>query len=210
MNKIEYQKFLESVPKYKTHQEKDASILVLDKNIDILKLKELLNLKGTNLNEIIAMIFQSRKISVSEIIDITVNCNCNNVLFKEVDINDLFFNGDLHTDIPIKIVTTSEDILDLYDDISLLEFEEIEKKFSDNNKSIFNPVVELKCPKCNSTIKTNINFKDIISKFTIKNIFEQYVDITTFTNMNKKDVDDMAPFEREIFIGIIQDKENKG
>jgi hypothetical protein len=142
------------------------------------------------------------------------SCECGKINLKNISIPSLFFVNEenLNTDIPIGLVDNFEDIIELYPDIedmSLDESEEIEKKFKENNKIIFNPVIKIKCQKCGKESIVGIDYRKIISKFEIKNIFEQYLDITQFTNMNKTDVDTMLPFEREIFIGLIQERENK-
>ena len=213
MNTEEYKEYLESVSPYNTLQEKNAVLLTLDNNtktpLDFANALEISPKPSNNL-EAVAMIFQARKKSVGEDISITMTCNdCKFMSVYPINIDSLFFRGNLHTDIPIKIV---EDIFEIdldIDDLSLEEANILEDKIHENNKNIFSPIVNIQCRKCQKVNTLRIKYQDILSKFTIKNIYEQYLDITRFTSMNKKDVDDMPPYEREIFIGLIQEKENK-
>lgn len=201
-----YKEFLEA-RRYNTLEEKNALLEAMD-NGNPLKIAEMLGIKATNDLEAIAMIFQARKKSVSEIIEFQAKCNvCESQDFYFVDINDMFYKGKIT--IP-KLINEIEDINEIMnvDDMPLDEFDKLEESIIENNRNIFDNNVEVTC-KCGNKIKTSIQYTDIISKFSIKNIYEQYVDISTFSNMTKKDVDDMYPFEREIFIGLLQEKENK-
>jgi ribosomal protein S27E len=205
--------YLSDIKGYNSLQEKDAIIQVMN-NESPTEIAKTLGLNPDNDLEAIAMIFQSRKKSVSEIIEVQIKCpSCNTNDFYFINIDDLFFKNidKLDLSIPIKLINDIEDIekLGISDDMSIEEFNQLEEKIVENNKIIFNNNLTVHCKACGNPILTSINYQDIISKFPIKNIYEQYVDITQFTNMNKSDVDNMPPFEREIFIGIIQDKENK-
>jgi len=218
MNISEYKAFLENVPKYYTLQEKDACIQLLDTytSVDIAKI---LGLSPGNNLEAIAMIFQARKKSVSEIIEVKSLCpSCNTDDFYFIDIDNMFFRDieGIDTSIPVKLIDDIDDIDDIdtqcaqdINNLSIDEFNELENIIIHNNKCIFDNTVSVQCKKCQNTFDIRINYTDIISKFTIKNIYEQYLDMTQFTNMTKYDVDKMPPFEREIFIGLIQERENK-
>jgi hypothetical protein len=211
---LDYKKYLDNTKSYNTNEEKNASIKLLDSNITSIELCKSLNISPKNSLEAVALIFKSREKSVSDIIETLTTCECGEINLNNIKISNLFFKNEnnLHLDIPIALIDSFDEISDLvpnFEDLSLDESKEIESKFIHNNKIIFNPISEIRCKKCNKNIKIHIDFKTIISKFEIKNIFEQYLDITQFTNMGKNDVDSMLPFEREIFIGLIQERENK-
>ena len=210
---LEYKKYLDNISFYNTEKEKNALIELLDEDTNSLKICKKLGLKPKNSLEAVALIFKSREKSVSDIIETITNCDCGKVNLNNIKIKDLFFKSDdLYLDIPIVLINDFEEIEKLvpdFENLNLDESQKIEEKFIHNNKIIFNPITQIVCKGCNKTINISIDYKKIISKFEIKNIFEQYLDITQFTNMGKKDVDSMLPFEREIFIGLIQDRENK-
>jgi len=214
-------KYLDDIDGYCTLQEKDASIELLnaknDENTDenIFKICDILGIKKpSNILEAKAFIFKAREKSVSNIIDVMITCDCGEINMVQVDISTLFYKDKekLDNSIPIKIVQDFDEISKIYPDIldlSLEECTEIENRFKHNNKIIFDSIIKSNCRKCNSLLVTDIDYKNIISKFNIKNIYEQYLDLTQHTNMTKKDVDDMPPFEREIFLNLIQEKIDK-
>jgi hypothetical protein len=218
MTKDIYKEYLNKVDSYTTLQEKNALLLSFTSESSPSDFKKILKfendeVKSLNDLETVAMIFKSREKSVDENIGITMTCeHCNFMTLYSVPINSLFFNGDLDESISIRLMDNIEDIYEEIgniDDLSLDKIEEIEQKVVKNNKAIFNPITEISCKKCLLKNKLRIDYKDIISKNTIKNIYEQYLDITQFTHMTKQDVDNLPPFEREIFINLIQDRENK-
>ena len=209
----EYKTYLEDTPPYNTIQEKNACIYLME-NSDPIEVCKILGLQPYCPLEAVAMIFQSRKKSVSEIIEVKSSCtHCGEDDFYFIDIQDMFFNGDIDESIPVLLADEIDDIQPyLSEDINNMDisaFNALESIIINNNKSIFDNTVSVKCKKCQKDFDIRINYTDIISKFPIKNIYEQYLDITQFTNMIKNDVDNMPPFEREIFIGLIQERENK-
>jgi hypothetical protein len=211
MNK--YKEYLNNTSTYDTCKEKNACIELLDEKTDAIKICKKLGLNPKNSLEAMALIFKSREKSVSDIIETMTTCNCGKINLNNIQIKDLFFRSDdLYLDIPIVLIEDFNEIEELipgFEDLDLDKSKELENKFIHNNKIIFNPVSKILCEGCNKEINIIIDYKNIISKFEIKNIFEQYLDITQFTNMGKNDVDSMLPFEREIFIGLIQERENK-
>lgn len=220
MTKKQYKEYLDSVSRYSTYQEKEACLLSLNPDFnDPIEYAETLgiNPKPSNNLEAIAMIFKSREKSVDEFISITLKCeHCDLTTIYGIPIKSLFFNEDedncIDESIPVKLYEEPFEIeKEGYniDDLSIEEFSKLEEKILKNNKLIFSLTTDVTCKKCRLNNKISINYKDIISKFTIKNIYEQYLDITQFTHMNKSDVDKLPPFEREIFINLIQDREDK-
>ena len=212
-----YKEFLENVPFYTSLKEKNSVIFTLDSKVTPAKIARTLGLNPKTEMEALAMIFQSRKKSVGETIEIRKQCpNCEHFDFYVIEIDKLFFNENKEhfDDAPYVLIDAFTD-LELFedipnlDDLSLSEMNELEEKISKNSKFIFDLETSLICNKCGNKMKIFLDYKQILSKFTIKNIYEQYLDITQFSNMNKKDVDDMYPFEREIFMGLIQERQDR-
>jgi hypothetical protein len=217
MTKLEYKEYLENVSEYSTLKEKNTLIKLLGET-SALEMAKTLDLKPFPKNELeaIAMIFQARKKSVGETIEVTIQCNCGAMDFYSIDIDSFFFQGNINESIPIKLIDSIEDFDDndkindiLINTLTIKEYNEVEKIIIENNKSIFNNNFEVNCKKCGNIIHSYVDYKNIISKFPIKNVYEQYLDLTQFTNMTKQDVDNMFPFEREIFINMIQERKNK-
>jgi len=215
MNTLEYEKFLNSINSYSTLQEKNAVLLNFSEDNTAKDYYNKLELSYDASNDLerIALIFKSREKSVDENINITMTCvHCNFMSIYNVPIHSLFFKEPLDESIPIKLMENIEDIEKEFgniNDLSIDEFNKIETIIMQNNKKIFNPNIVINCNKCLLENKMIINYKDIISKYPIKNIYEQYLDLTQFTHMTKSDVDNLPPFEREIFMNLIQDRENK-
>jgi len=212
-----YKNFLENVDFYTSSQEKNAVIFTLDPKVTPKKIAKILGTKPRTHYEALALIFQARKKSVGETIEIRKQCpECDHFDFYIIDIEQLFFNENKEhfEDAPYVLLDSFTD-LDFFedipniDDLSLSEMDELEEKIIKNSKFIFDLEVSLFCKKCQTEMKIILDYKQILSKFTIKNIYEQYLDITQYTNMCKKDVDDMYPFEREIFMGLIQERQDK-
>jgi len=215
MTPREYKEYLEGVSRYNSKGEKDASIILLE-DCTPLEVARALNFTPQPKNDLEAqaMIFQSRKKSIGEGIEITVVCpECNNQDFYYIDIDNLFFKegtNTLYTDVQIGLINDIEDLDDNFiNNLSIDDFKDYEEKIILNNKKIFDPKVNLTCKKCGNVFGTILDYKGSISKFPIKNIYEQYLDLMTLGNMTKDDVDNMPSFEREIFIGIIQEREDK-
>ena len=211
-----YKKYLESVSIYNSKAEKDTSILLLEEGkYSPLEIAKSLNIspEPSNNLEAIAMIFMSRKKSIGEGIETTIKCPyCNHKDFYFFNIDNLFFKDSdtISEEVPVKLINDIEDIDDEFiNNISLEELSYYEDIIISNNKKIFDNNIEVTCNNCKEKFKTSINYEKIISKFSIKNIYEQYLDLSTLGNMSKRDIDEMPPYEREIFLGIIQERENK-
>ena len=205
-----YKEKFSNLSSYTTEQEKNALLVNLE-TPDIIKTCYTLGETPLNEVEALALIFKLREISVSDLIELTLTCgSCNYQYVRSVSIPDMFFQSDDLWDIDIGLfVDASELSDDNINSISIEEFDNLTTKIEENNKKIFNPEVEDCCEKCGYESVILVKPDSIISKFGIKNIYEQYVDISTFTNMTKSDTDGMYPFEREIFMGLIQQKEDE-
>ena len=210
MTPLEYKTYLEDTPKYNTAQEKNAMVKAIDSESTPIDIAKELGLNPTNESEAVAMIFQARKKSVGEHIEVVSDCDCGFKNINQVLIDDLFFKNmeDIDKSVNIKLYDDITEIED-FDDNELENINKIEKIIMNNNNLIFSNIINITCKRCGNNYKIKINYKDIISKFTVKNIFEQYIDISTITNMTKMDIDSMIPFEREIFISIIEEKQKK-
>jgi len=220
MNSKEYKDILNSLPNYTSAQEKNAMLYCMGDEHTAMKVAEILGQSPSNEFEAIAFIFKAREMSVSDLIEFTHICQhkgCENHNLDHISIPNMFWQGkDLHN-ITIGLFNDMEELEkyelscgnDNINTMTIPEFNELEEKLLTNNIKIFNPAITLTCRKCGNKTKTSIDYSQIISKFSIKNIYEQYLDISQFTNMTKMDTDSMIPFEREIFISLIQDKEDK-
>ena len=124
-------------------------------------------------------------------------------------IDDLFFVGEIDDSVPIGIFENPDEILtdDFLNEISVNEYNELEKKIIQNSLNIFYPYSTNNCKKCGSQIKTLFYARDIVSDYDIKSIYEQYMDLSYYSSFTKSDIDGLLPFEREIFLGLLQKRE---
>jgi predicted aldo/keto reductase-like oxidoreductase len=226
-----YIKDLKSVNSYNSLSEKNALITLLDENTDIDKVFKTLDLKSNitnpNTKEKEVLITLSRRISVSESISFDLKCpKCKKAFPKSIEIDSMFIdieNKNLEDyleffevfekyNIPLRLYGYLEDIENIvenFDDLTLDEVNEIDESIFNINKLIYNNTQDVECIYCSYNIRIKIDILESISKFPIKNIYEQYLDLMEFGNMSKYDVDNLPPFEREIFLGLIQERIDK-
>ena len=209
----DYEEFLESVEPYTSLQEKNATLLgATDETVSAIKLAKKLGISNfLNEYEAIALIFKARKKSVSEFIEYTHICKeCKYSTVAAYNIDDLFFTDVLDPELPVGLFASPEEVLeeDELAEIEIDDYNDLEKRLYKNSIKIFNPVFTAKCKRCGLEEKKTFMAKDIISGYDIKSIYEQYCDISYYSSMTKQDVDSMFPFERDIFIGLLQKREN--
>lgn len=200
------------VSPYNSFQEKTALIKQSDGEKNPIRIAKILGLNPSNRFEAIAMIFKARENSVDDLIEFNYKCKeCGFLDLKSISISDMFFKDDIDESLPIGIFETLDEIISEEDinNLSIKEFNELEKKLFKNNLAIFDPSIVLTCSKCKNREKTVFDISSVVSKTTLKNIYEQYLDLTYFSNITKYDVDNMYPFEREVFLGLIQKKEDE-
>lgn len=210
-NLDDFKQSLEDLPRYNTLQEKEAVLRQMDGQKDPIKIANILGINPRNRFEAIAFIFKMRENSISDLIDYNIKCvECEYLDINALSIPDMFFNGTVDDSIPIGLFESVEEIVDeeIINNLSIAEYNELEQKVFKNNLMLFDPAISTVCRKCGHKDKTVFNLSSIISKTTISNLYEQYLDITYYTNMTKHDVDTMMPFEREVFLGLIQKKED--
>ena len=205
-----FKKRLENTKRYTSFQEKEALIESLNENIDKIKIANILGLSPRNEIEAEAFIFKARERSVSEVIEVTSNCpTCNKVNISNVEIESLFYNDILDNSIPEGLFEGPEEISEEifnFDDLSIEEYEILEEKINKNNKCIFNPLHTVLCIYCQNKYDVYIEATNIISNTSLTNLYEQYSDLTYYSHLTKEDIDKMYPFEREIFLGLLQKK----
>lgn len=207
-----YKSKIDSIKPYTSIKEKDTMLMQMSGEKNPVKIAESLGYHPINRFEAIAMIFKAREVSVSDLIDITLKCSeCNHLDMKVVNIPDMFYRGDIDESIEVGLFESLTEIDDeeVINNLSISEYNEYEQKIFKNNLEIFNPLISLKCSKCNHVSEMTLDPSGLISKFSLSNIYEQYLDISYFSHMTKADVDNMYPFEREVFIGLIQKKEDE-
>jgi len=203
---------LNSIRRYTTFQEKESLLESLEDDVDIMKVSKILKLEPKNELEANAFILKAISKSVSEILEINQECpNCQKINMTGINIDDMFFKEEIDQSIPEGLFEDLSQVSDKYldEDLSLEDYNRLESIVLDNNEKIFSNIVQVSCIYCSHKYNVRINPIKFISKFSLTNLYEQYSDITYLSNMTKKDIDEMYPFEREIFLGLLQKKEDE-
>ena len=203
-----------SLTRFNTLQEKSA--LLVDDDEPISKIvSELTTVKSYNENEAKLFLYKLREISVEDNLEMLVTCpHCNIMNQEYIDINK-FYNLDVKkyykdVELPFGFFDSPEDVINntkLTDSLSLKEYNDIEKLIHDQNNEIFNDVSSI-CRSCKKEIIITFDIKSNFSKSTLKSIYTDYINISMYTNNGVKDIDSLYPFEREIYINLIEDKIN--
>lgn len=210
-SKEEYEKRLNSLTPYNSLQEKNAILKVMGGDVSTMEIARILGTDPINNIEASAFIFKLRENSVSDIIEINYECpTCGTIDMHGISIPEMFFSSPVDESIPVGLFEDVDEwgIEDI-NNLEISEYDELSDTMHKNNTAIFSPWVTLSCRICSNEKEVSISPREILSKFSIANIYEQYMDISYFSSMTKQDTDSMLPFEREIFMGLIQKKEDE-
>jgi len=198
---------LDKIPRYNTLREKEALLIFEDSS-----LIEIFNVlcpdsKVIPDNEIEAgaFILKSREESVSDLIEGFHECSCGVINDFSVEIESLF-NFEIKSNIPIGLFEKVEDIINNTDVLTVKEYNILLDEIIENNNKILSITIDTKCRSCGKSIKSSLNPSNYISRSSIAGIYDEYFTLSFYTNLTKKDIDEMYPFEREIFIGLLKKK----
>lgn len=215
---INGKKFL--IKPYTTKIEKDILIMSsleifhIDEVLRILDFDELL-LKTLSENEKKVLLFKYREISLGDEIEVKFKCkHCNQITESVIYANDFVEESEMNDSGILKIdkMVTDENINDfLISEIDLNEleldvFEELKKRI-EKNQSKFNFIKPCKCFSCQKENLFNLSdtkyIVEQLSDHTLYSIYKIYTNLMMFGNMTKTDIDNMYPFERTLFVGLI-------
>jgi hypothetical protein len=217
---MDYDKFtrlIDNLKPYNTKQEKEAVLYSKSINFKTDKLLKILGIDEEDIKDLNdiqkqIVIFRLRYISVGEDIEFNYTCkNCKQYVPGIVNI-DSFFDDFPHKDITLGYYTDEEIEHIIPEDLPITEYNELVEKHIENRKS-FNTHKTVKCIMCNADNEVDINPVDVISKFSIQDIYKNISELTYYTNNGYNDVMNMLPFEREVFVALtnnIIEKENNG
>lgn len=182
----------------------NAVLMILDFDISIIE--------KLSINEKIALLYKIRSISVGETIPIKYKCkHCSAGNDVELEITDIVKEPN----------TKNEKVKDVYKDLSYenmsefvpdidieeLDFDDYEKLFTEIKDSIttFDFIKKNKCIKCKKHNNIDISKKVVsnMSEDSLTSLYQSYNDLIQFGSYSKLDIDSMLPFERSIFIGLL-------
>ena len=201
---------------YNTAQEKDILLLLSFDQIDIDKVFDILNFKyECNLteDEKKVILYKYREISLGDEVDIKFKCDkCGQGNDGVLQTSDLYKEGERNDkDVKkLKITVTDETLHEFVDfDVDELEidaFEGLKERVLMNQTSI-NFIKEVKCFSCGALKQIDIGdtkyIIEILSDDNLMSLYKTYNFLTFFSHYTKQDIDSMLPFERSIFVGLL-------
>lgn len=168
--------------------------------------------KDLTIDEQIALMFYFRSISVGEQINIKYTCmKCNHPNEIAIDVSENV--NDPKSDIEVKQLfkPVTEDNLHEFvdidlDELDIDEFEDLLQKVKDATVT-FDFIKKTRCLKCGETNRIDFSNPEktltYMSEDTLISLYQIYNDLSFFGKYTKADIDSMLPFERAIFIGLL-------
>jgi len=213
MNDIEFKvehnflkKRLESIKRFTCKEEKEILLTGEDSTsfseiCDILKITKPINeLEG------IAFIIKSSEHSVSDIYSSMDECpNCGIINENIIELENII-NIDIESDIPIGLFDTPEDIINNTDILLLKDYNDIQDKINTNNKKILDLLIKSECRSCKTKTEFTISPLVFISKSSLVGFYEECFSLTYYGGLSLDDINNLYPFEREIYLGLTQKK----
>jgi len=204
---------------YNTAQEKEILLSASFEMEDFENIFEILGFKTDyelSTDEKKAILYKFREISIGDEVDTKYQCDsCGNVndgtldasnfivepKRNDDDIKDLFSVPSLSN--MSKFVSLSEEELD---ELEMDEYENLLQRIKENQSS-FNFEKTHMCMACGHKTKfdmSDINYIiDIMSDDTLMTLYKTYNFLIFYSHYTKQDIDSMYPFERSIFIGLL-------
>lgn len=205
---------------YTSSIEKDILIMSsfgifdLDEVLRILDLDENI-IKSLSQNEKKVMLYKYREVSLGDEIEIKYNCkHCNKTNETALIASDFVVKSKLNDPDILKIdkevnehniadfLTSNVDLMEL--DID--EYEALIERVKDNQCK-FNFIKSRHCMYCKGENLFDIGSEKYIieqlSDHSLMTIYKMYNNMMVFGNISKADIDEMYPFERAIFIGLL-------
>lgn len=192
--------------------ELDDIFLILSNNI-----KSNIPLDNLSTNEKLNILIELRGISVGETFQLITKCtNCNEAFEFETPFNiDLRDKGIKEfKGIKLKEAFSTENdnyILDDLESIDLDLYDEV-LQYIEENKINFNFEKEIECIHCQSKNKIKLTQKlilDNLSEDSIQNFFEVVSSMVYFGHYTLSDINDMYPFERSIYLNMLNEQIKK-
>ncbi len=199
---------------YTTSQEK-AALLVSDDDPLEKVLSKLTDIPPMNEKEAEALMVKAREISVSTKIEYIISCKgcgtTNNFMIPIEPFFDFEIDYYYHNKIiPKGIFESPDDIINNAeaDNLTLLEYNDLDDIISKQNETIFTKVSIQYCRTCKKEMTVKIDPRDVFSKSSLKSLYRDYVNISMYSNNSKLDIDTFYPFERELYNNLIAEKMN--
>lgn len=205
-----------NIEAYDTAKEKELLLMSsfgVDDIDEILKLLGFTELSELSNEEKKVILYKYREVSLGDEIDIKFTCDdCGQGNDAILEANN-FVKAGKFNDSHIKKINGEfhEDNMNQYvdfdvDDLDLDEYEELLQRIIDNQIEI-NFIKQAKCLKCGSEKNFDLGqtkyILEIMSDDSLMSLYKAYNFLVFFGHYSKQDIDSMYPFERSIFIGLL-------
>lgn len=207
------------VEPYNTVQEKELLLFNevagkpdIDGVMDILKNNISGDIENLTHNEKIAVLYKLRSLSIGEEINIKFPCKeCKAPNECGLNISEIVVPGIDTYEIKDQFKEVTEDNLQEFvdvdvDELDLQEFDDLMLKVKQNVTS-FSLLKESTCMVCNHVHHFDISGDEYVvnslSEDTIMSLYQTTADLVFFGKYTKLDVDSMLPFERTLFVGLL-------
>lgn len=205
---------------YTSKVEKDILIMSTFEVFDMKEVLRILELDENIINsltenEMKVLLYRYREASLGDEIQIKFKCkDCNKPNESAIITTDFIIPSKHNDDDILKIdkEVTEENLKDFLinsielDDLDIDEYENLIIRVKENQNT-FNFVKSCKCMYCKTPNFFNIGSPKYIieqlSEHTLMTLYKTYNNMMMFGNLTKTDIDNMYPFERTIFIGLI-------
>ena len=161
----------------------------------------------TTEQEAIFYILKLREMSISDIIDVTIECpHCRMMNSFQLEVKDFYcVNPKRQENVPVTLKYAEEILSDeVYDTLTLGQIDKITQILVEYRDEILPGATEHPCMKCKKDIKVFVDPKDIVSKVDLLGLYREYFELGRHLNWGKNDIDTMIPFERKIFIDMLK------
>ena len=201
---------------YRTYQEKD---ILLSASFDIKDFDSVLKILNFRTDEIIddnekrVILYKYREISIGDEVDIKFKCDkCSQAQDSTLSIADFIIPSERSDDDVKKLNkevndnTLQEFVQINVDDLDIENYEDLKERVK-KNQIEFNFIKEAKCIKCGSYKKFDMSSAsyiiEIMSDDSLMTLYKIYNHLIFFGQYTKQDIDSMYPFERSIFVGLL-------
>ena len=202
---------------YNTSKEKEILLMHSFGVYDLRKILEALEFEkfdDLSEDEMKVILYRYREISIGDEIDIRFKCDeCGQVNDSKICTDNLVKKSE-RNDPEIKKILKPfkedhmQDYVDIdVDELDIVEYEELKRKII-ANQDVISFIKTANCMKCGAKKSFDIGnpkyIVEIMSEDSLMSLYKAYNFLNFFGDYTKTDIDNMYPFERNIFIGLLK------
>lgn len=201
---------------YRTYQEKDILLLSSFEVDDIERIFDVLNFKTEyelTDDEKKLILYKHREISIGDDINIKFKCKACGQGNEAIITASNFIIDSVLNDIDVKKINKEvldenlHEFVDIdVDELDILDFDMLKKRVQENQIEI-DFVKKTECLKCKEEHLFDIGqtkyIIELMSDDELSSLYKTYSSMIYFGHFTKEDIDNMYPFERSVFVGLL-------